>query len=300
MKKSLLSLAVVGLFALSTSAFAFGDNVINGGIKDSYNNNSVNNSNNTDNSVKNTANGGAGGQGGQGGVGVGVGLGGSASATGGSATIQNGAVRNTNTNTNTQGQQQGQLQGQVQNAEGGDVRNSGNSESNSESTSKANANNNGNGSNNTEINVAASKTYRPPVSSAFAPTIFPTAPCMGSSSVGATGTLFSISGGTTWTSEECMILETARSFDQAGYGADGLAVRCQGKWAKNAPSCKALAAEAAPKAAAVAKPVAAAVVVAPAKAAVVAKPTAPQAETVVAPVVSPNGYYSVVTNPLGR
>lgn len=80
-----------------------------------------------------------------------------------------------------------------------------------------------------------------PVNSAFAPTVFPTAPCMGSSSLGGGAAVFSFSGGTSWTSEECMILETARGFDQAGYKDDGLNIRCQGKWAKTAPSCIALA-----------------------------------------------------------
>jgi len=82
---------------------------------------------------------------------------------------------------------------------------------------------------------------RRPVNSAFAPTVFPTAPCMGSSSIGGGAAVFSFSGGTSWTSEECMILETARGFDQAGYADDGLSVRCQGKYAKSAPSCVALA-----------------------------------------------------------
>ena len=183
---------------------------------------------------------------------------------------------NTSVNTNVNGQQQGQQQGQGQ----------GQTQS---------ANNEGNTQ---TINIAAPKTYRPPVNSAIAPTIFPTAPCMGSSSVGATGTLFSISGGTTWTSEECMILETARSFDQAGYAEDGLSVRCQGKWAKNAPSCKALAADA--------KQASALKTVKQATAPVVAKPTQRQAEVTIekasfdAVTYSDNGYYSTVTNPLAQ
>jgi len=97
-----------------------------------------------------------------------------------------------------------------------------------------------NGGNSQTTNIEASKTYRPPVSSAYAPTIFPTAPCMGSSSVGVSATMIGVSLGSTWTSEECLILETARGFDQAGYVEDGLNVRCQAKYAKVAPSCKAL------------------------------------------------------------
>lgn len=96
--------------------------------------------------------GGEGGQGGQGGQG----------GRGGSATIERGAVRNTNRNrnenSNSQGQLQGQSQGQGQgqsqssrnrnqnNAEGGDVRNSGNSRNanSNRSNSRSAANNNGN------------------------------------------------------------------------------------------------------------------------------------------------------------
>lgn len=309
-------LALVLSMLVAPTAFA-GDNNCNGNNSCPQN---TTNSNNTTNaggaatiqSGAVVSNGGLGGQGGLGGAGGnastgaisnnntalgGVGFGGSASANGGSssATIEKGAVTanggnvigsgnsantvktevnttDVNVNGQQQGQQQGQGQGQTQSA---------NNEGNTQT-----------------INIAAPKTYRPPVNSAIAPTIFPTAPCMGSSSVGATGTLFSISGGTTWTSEECMILETARSFDQAGYAEDGLSVRCQGKWAKNAPSCKALAADA--------KQASALKTVKQATAPVVAKPTQRQAEVVVDshlsnPVsYSDNGYYSTVTNPLAQ
>lgn len=131
---------------------------------------------------------------------------------GASATVKN-------TNLNLQGQQQGQLQGQSQSTE-----------------------NSNNAAQSTSVTVQGDtyKQERPVVNTAYAPTIFPTAPCMGSSSVGASGSLLSISGGTTWTSNECMILETARGFDQAGYKVDGLYIRCQGKYAAEAPSCKAI------------------------------------------------------------
>lgn len=319
MKKSLLSLVVAGLFAMSVTS-AFATEKVTPSTTNNYDQRNYSTTNQGGNASQGQL------QGQQQGQGQ------SQSATGGSATIQKGAVQNTNTNTANGGAGgaggSATIQkGAVQNTVDTDIsiKNSVNSEStssvknsgNSESTSKANANNNGNinageggigsGSNNTEINVAASKTYRPPVSSAIAPTIFPTAPCMGSSSVGATGTLFSISGGTTWTSEECMILETARSFDQAGYTADGLSVRCQGKWAKTAPSCKALAEAGKPaKAAEMAVP-AKAVMAKPAVAETnVVKPTKAVAQVTVADpvtnaiVYSPNGYYSTVTNPLGQ
>ena len=70
--------------------------------------------------------------------------------------------------------------------------------------------------------------------------VYPTAPCMGSSSVGGSGVGFGFSVGTSWEAKECMIGETARGFEQAGYKADAMAVRCQGVYAAVAPSCKAL------------------------------------------------------------
>jgi hypothetical protein len=145
-----------------------------------------------------------GGAGGQGGTGVGVGIAGAYSGS-------NSTANSSNTNLNLQGQQQ--------------------------STSNSN---NAAQSTNVIVQGDTYKQERPAVNTAYAPTIFPTAPCMGSSSVGASGSLFSISGGSTWTSNECMILETARAFDQAGYKTDGLYIRCQGKYAAAAPSCKAL------------------------------------------------------------
>lgn len=121
-------------------------------------------------------------------------------------------VSNKNTNVN------GQLQGQQQS-----TNNSNNAQQN--------------------VNVAGDTFAAPdiPVSTAYAPTIFPTAPCMGSTSGGVQGMGLGVSLGSTWEATECMIAETARGFDQAGYKEDGLAIRCQGKYAKEAPSCKALA-----------------------------------------------------------
>jgi hypothetical protein len=148
------------------------------------------------------------------------------------------------------------------------------------------------GQSNVDVNIAATKTYRPTVSSAIAPTIFPTAPCMGSTSGGVTGTLFSISGGSSWESKQCLILETARSFDQAGYSNDGLHVRCQAEWAKAAPSCQALAKPVTPVAQQPATPVA---VKSTDKVTVIK--TVAQTAT---PATSASGYYSVNTNPLAK
>lgn len=110
-----------------------------------------------------------------------------------------------------QGQAQGQLQGQV----------NGNAD-NTQSTTVEGDNHN----------------YREiPVSTAYAPSINPTATCMGSTTGGGQGMNVGISLGTTWESENCMYLETARSFEQAGYKEDAMAVRCQTQYAKAAPSC---------------------------------------------------------------
>jgi hypothetical protein len=201
-------------------------------------------------------------------------------AVAGAAAAANSKATATNTTkvdvSNKQGQQQGQVQGQQQS-----VKNSGNNVGTAEVT----------------VTGPTIEASRIPVSSAYAATVFPTAPCMGSSSGGASGALISISGASSWTSGECMILETARSFDQAGMPQDALAVRCQGQWAKAAPSCKALAANEK-------------VVVETKTAAHVAetKPVVTQAQklVVVTPVpanvvnYSEAGYYSTVTNPLAQ
>lgn len=199
-----------------------------------------------------------GGQGGNGyglgvGVGVGIGQGGNANATGGNAiahggqggkggeggkggsvigsgnsTVLNSVNNNTsvkNTVTNLNGQDQKQGQGQLQ----GQKQGQGQSQS---------ANNEGNTQ---TINIAAPKTYRPPVSTAVAPTVFPTAICMGSASGAVQSTLFGVSVGKSYEATECMIGETARSFYQSGLVEDSDYVRCQSAYAKSAPICKAIA-----------------------------------------------------------
>ncbi len=90
------------------------------------------------------------------------------------------------------------------------------------------------GNNSVTTNYAAP---RIPVSPAIAPANLPTAPCMGSSSVGISGVLFGISSGSSWMSKECMTLEMARSFEQAGHAEDAQAVRCSSEYAASAPSC---------------------------------------------------------------
>ena len=92
---------------------------------------------------------------------------------------------------------------------------------------------------NNEVTIDTGNRERIPVNSAIAPNVYPTAPCMGSSSIAGGGALISLSGGTSWESKECMLLEVARSFEQAGARVDAMAIRCQSKYAQEAPTCKA-------------------------------------------------------------
>ena len=90
------------------------------------------------------------------------------------------------------------------------------------------------GNNTVTTNYAAPKI---PVSPAIAPANLPTAPCMGSSSIGLSGALFGLSTGSSWIATECMILEMARSFEQGGHTEDAQSVRCSSQYASSAPSC---------------------------------------------------------------
>lgn len=76
-----------------------------------------------------------------------------------------------------------------------------------------------------------------PVATAVASSNFPTAPCMGSSSIGGSAVLFGFSAGSSWEATECMTFEAARSFDQAGMHDDALAIKCTSKYSAAAPSC---------------------------------------------------------------
>ena len=79
------------------------------------------------------------------------------------------------------------------------------------------------------------------VPSVFSGNVYPTAPCMGSSSVGGAGVGFGFSVGTSWKDDECGIRETSRSFSGLGLKEDALAVLCTSEYAKAAPACRALA-----------------------------------------------------------
>lgn len=70
------------------------------------------------------------------------------------------------------------------------------------------------------------------------PNVYPTSPCMGSSSMGGAGVGFGISFGTSWKDDDCGVRETARSFAGMGMKEDALAVLCSSEYAKSAPSCK--------------------------------------------------------------
>ncbi len=71
----------------------------------------------------------------------------------------------------------------------------------------------------------------------FAPSIAPTAPCMGGTSAGGSGTGFGLSFGTSWTDDECNTRETSRLFHSMGMAVDALAVLCSSAYASAAPSC---------------------------------------------------------------
>lgn len=76
------------------------------------------------------------------------------------------------------------------------------------------------------------------VPTAIAPSVYPTAPCMGSTSAGASGVGFGVSFGSSWTDDECGIRETARSFSGLGLQQDAVIVLCTSKYAAAAPACQ--------------------------------------------------------------
>ncbi len=72
------------------------------------------------------------------------------------------------------------------------------------------------------------------VPNVYAPNIYPTASCMGSSSAGASWLGFGMSGGSSWEAVECQIQEASRNAPTA---ADRVFVWCKSAHAKGAPSC---------------------------------------------------------------
>ena len=75
------------------------------------------------------------------------------------------------------------------------------------------------------------------VPNVFSGNVYPTAPCMGSSTIGGAGVGFGLSVGSSWTDDECGIRETSRSFCGLGKADDALKVLCTSKYAAAAPSC---------------------------------------------------------------
>ena len=76
------------------------------------------------------------------------------------------------------------------------------------------------------------------VPDAIAPSIIPTSPCMGSSSVAASWMGGGIGGGSSWTDDHCSYRETARLLDALGFKDDAITVLCQSKFAQSAAICK--------------------------------------------------------------
>ena len=95
----------------------------------------------------------------------------------------------------------------------------------------------GGSTSNVDFNITSPKN----TPSVFSGNVYPTAPCMGSSTVGGAGVGFGFSVGTSWKDDECGIRETARSFQGMNMPADALAVLCSSSYAAVAPACKAMA-----------------------------------------------------------
>lgn len=169
---------------------------------------------------------------------------------------------NSNLNSNQQGQAQGQgqaqaqgqLQGQgqaqftnvdVSNRISNDVRANAAAFAGAASQSKSQSDASSNSGGNTQsVTVTDSgrmeysgKYEVKNVPSVFSGNVYPTAPCMGSSTVGGAGVGFGFSVGTSWTDEECGIRETSRSFNGLGLKDDAIKVLCTSKYAAAAPSC---------------------------------------------------------------
>lgn len=169
---------------------------------------------------------------------------------------------NSNLNSNQQGQAQGQgqaqaqgqLQGQgqaqftnvdVSNRISNDVRANAAAFAGAASQSKSHSDASSNSGGNTQ-NVVVTDSGRMEYSgkyevknvpSVFSGNVYPTSPCMGSSSVGGAGVGFGFSVGTSWTDDECGIRETSRSFNGLGLKDDAIKVLCTSKYAAAAPSC---------------------------------------------------------------
>ena len=161
--------------------------------------------------------------------------------TTGASTSQGGSVGNTTTGASTsQGGSVGNTTTGASTSQGGSVGNLSTGASTSAGGSSNATGGTSSSSGNTSGNTTVTSNYtapKIPVSTAVAPSNFPTAPCMGSSSIGGSAVLFGFSAGSSWEATECMTFEAARSFDQAGMHEDALAIKCTSKYAAAAPSC---------------------------------------------------------------
>jgi hypothetical protein len=152
---------------------------------------------------------------------------------------------NTNTNLNSANAMQGQLQGQVQGQfTNVDVSNRISNDTRAAASSFAAGGLgvgqggvgqavSGGSTSNVDFNITSPKN----TPAVFSGNVYPTAPCMGSSTVGGAGVGFGFSVGTSWKDDECGIRETARSFQGMGLSNDALKVLCTSAYAAAAPSC---------------------------------------------------------------
>jgi hypothetical protein len=137
---------------------------------------------------------------------------------------------NTNTNTAKGGSANGN--GSNNTTSQGQNQSQSNTSSNANQSSATNqANGNGSNSNDTTNNVYAAKI---PVSTAYAPTTFPTSPCLKSYSGGGQGSSLGLSFGGSKVDKNCALLETARSFDAVNERLAACKVKVSGEYAKKA------------------------------------------------------------------
>ena len=204
MKKIILAVALTGVFGLAQASPGN-----NGG-----GNGGCGNGQQTNGCGGGAAIGGAGGAGVGVGIGIGqggVGIGGSVIGSGNSANDNRNSNNNRNDNTNTNANLQGQGQSQNASAKQGQSQSSSNDNRSNASNTNSNANSGNNSNQTVTVQGDSYEAARIPVSTAYAPNIMPTAVCMGSSSGGVQGASFGVSIGSSWTDDNCMLLEQVRT-----------------------------------------------------------------------------------------
>lgn len=204
MKKIILAVALTGVFGLAQASPGN-----NGG-----GNGGCGNGQQTNGCGGGAAIGAAGGTGVGVGIGIGqggVGIGGSLIGSGNSANDNRNSNSNRNDNTNTNANLQGQGQSQNASAKQGQSQSSSNDNRSNASNTNSNANSGNNSNQTVTVQGDSYEAARIPVSTAYAPNIMPTAVCMGSSSGGVQGASFGVSIGSSWTDDNCMLLEQVRT-----------------------------------------------------------------------------------------